>query len=66
MRDCTDELDGTDTTTLSTNSRNGRTKSKPAAHVEAWIYFDNDREGFAIKNAQELIRLLRGRGLKVA
>jgi uncharacterized protein YecE (DUF72 family) len=31
---------------------------------EVWIYFNNDREGFAIKNAQELIRLLsvtRGR-----
>ena len=22
---------------------------------EAWIYFDNDREGYAIKNAQQLI-----------
>jgi uncharacterized protein YecE (DUF72 family) len=32
---------------------------------EAWIYFDNDREGFAIKNAQELIRELRERGLQV-
>lgn len=25
---------------------------------EAWIYFNNDREGFAIKNARELRRLL--------
>ena len=32
---------------------------------EAWIYFDNDREGFAIKNAQELMRQLRERGLEV-
>jgi uncharacterized protein YecE (DUF72 family) len=33
---------------------------------EAWIYFDNDREGFAIKNAQELKRRLRERGHRVA
>ena len=26
---------------------------------EAWVYFDNDREGFAIRNAHELIRRLR-------
>jgi uncharacterized protein YecE (DUF72 family) len=32
---------------------------------EAWIYFDNDREGFAIRNAQELTRQLRARGLEV-
>jgi uncharacterized protein YecE (DUF72 family) len=32
---------------------------------EAWIYFDNDREGFAIKNAQQLAALLRKRGLEV-
>jgi len=32
---------------------------------EAWIYFDNDREGFAIKNAQKLVRQLRERGLEV-
>ena len=32
---------------------------------EAWIYFDNDRNAFAIKNAQELARLLRSRGLEV-
>jgi uncharacterized protein YecE (DUF72 family) len=25
---------------------------------EAWIYFNNDREGFAIKNARELRRML--------
>ena len=25
---------------------------------EAWIYFNNDREGFAIKNARELLRML--------
>jgi uncharacterized protein YecE (DUF72 family) len=29
---------------------------------EAWIYFDNDREGFAIKNARMLITLLKQRG----
>jgi uncharacterized protein YecE (DUF72 family) len=29
---------------------------------EAWIYFDNDRDAFAIKNAQELKRILRERG----
>lgn len=28
---------------------------------EAWIYFNNDREGFAIKNARELRRHLTGR-----
>jgi uncharacterized protein YecE (DUF72 family) len=27
---------------------------------EAWIYFNNDREGFAIKNARELRRMLCG------
>ncbi len=32
---------------------------------EAWIYFDNDREGFAIKNAQELIGQCRALGLEV-
>jgi uncharacterized protein YecE (DUF72 family) len=32
---------------------------------EAWIYFDNDREGFAIKNAQTLSRQLRERGHEV-
>jgi uncharacterized protein YecE (DUF72 family) len=30
---------------------------------EAWIYFDNDREGFAIKNARQLIGQLNKRGL---
>ncbi len=30
---------------------------------EAWIYFDNDREGFAIKNARQLIAQLNARGL---
>ncbi|HEY2103017.1 MAG TPA: DUF72 domain-containing protein [Chthoniobacterales bacterium] len=32
---------------------------------EAWIYFDNDREAFAIKNAQDLIRRCRKLGLEV-
>ena len=32
---------------------------------EAWIYFDNDREGFAIKNAQELSAQCRAAGLDV-
>jgi len=32
---------------------------------EAWIYFDNDREAYAIKNAQELMRQLRERGFEV-
>jgi uncharacterized protein YecE (DUF72 family) len=32
---------------------------------EAWIYFDNDREGFAIKNAQTLSGLLRERGHEI-
>jgi uncharacterized protein YecE (DUF72 family) len=32
---------------------------------EGWIYFDNDREGFAIKNAQALRELLCGRGHEV-
>lgn len=29
-----------------------------------WAYFNNDRDGFAIKNARELISLLRKTGLK--
>lgn len=33
---------------------------------EAWIYFDNDREGFAISNARELILQCRALGLDVA
>jgi uncharacterized protein YecE (DUF72 family) len=33
---------------------------------EAWIYFDNDREDFAIKNARELIRQLGERGHDIA
>ncbi|MGI9115342.1 MAG: DUF72 domain-containing protein [Chthoniobacterales bacterium] len=32
---------------------------------EAWIYFDNDREGFAIKNARELIKRLGDLKVKV-
>ena len=32
---------------------------------EAWIYFDNDRDAFAIKNARELADELRGRGVQV-
>ena len=27
---------------------------------EAWVYFDNDRNGYAVKNALQLRRLLRG------
>ncbi|MDQ6624391.1 MAG: DUF72 domain-containing protein [Verrucomicrobiota bacterium] len=33
---------------------------------EAWIYFDNDRDAFAIKNARSLIAKLRERGADVA
>jgi uncharacterized protein YecE (DUF72 family) len=40
-------------------------KIEESGAQEAWIYFDNDREGFAIKNAQELARLLRSRGHEV-
>jgi hypothetical protein len=32
---------------------------------DAWIYFDNDRDGFAIKNAQELRAQCRAIGLDV-
>jgi uncharacterized protein YecE (DUF72 family) len=32
---------------------------------EAWIYFDNDREGLAIKNARELIDRLKRAGIAV-
>ncbi len=32
---------------------------------QAWIYFDNDRDAFAIKNAHELGRQLRERGVAV-
>jgi uncharacterized protein YecE (DUF72 family) len=33
-------------------------KIRASGAREAWIYFNNDREGFAIKNARELIRQL--------
>ncbi len=33
---------------------------------EAWIYFDNDRDAFAIENARELIRQLRDLSVSVA
>ena len=33
---------------------------------EAWIYFDNDRDAFAIKNAKMLARALTARGAQVA
>jgi len=46
------------------NEWTGKIESSGAS--EAWIYFDNDREGFAIKNAQELRRRLRERGHEVA
>jgi uncharacterized protein YecE (DUF72 family) len=36
---------------------------RAAAPKRVWAYFNNDREGFAIKNAQTLIRLLRRRWL---
>jgi uncharacterized protein YecE (DUF72 family) len=36
------------------------TKIRTSGAREAWIYFNNDREGFAIKNARELRRLLTG------
>ncbi len=32
---------------------------------EAWIYFDNDRDAFAIRNARELTRRLRKMGIDV-
>ena len=32
---------------------------------EVWLYFDNDREGFVIKNAQELSAQRRAIGLDV-
>lgn len=38
---------------------------KTSDATEAWIYFNNDREGFAIKNAQELMRLLAGEQVRV-
>lgn len=34
--------------------------------AEAWIYFDNDRDAFAIKNARTLIELLRARGVAIS
>ena len=34
-----------------------------AAPKRIWAYFNNDREGYAIKNAQMLIRLLKRRCL---
>jgi uncharacterized protein YecE (DUF72 family) len=35
------------------------TRIKKAKAERAWIYFNNDREGFAIKNAKELMKVLR-------
>ncbi len=32
---------------------------------EAWVYFDNDRDAFAIKNAHKMIRLLQASGVHV-
>ena len=32
---------------------------------EAWVYFDNDRDAFAIKNAHEMIRRLGEAGVQV-
>ncbi|MBA3762825.1 MAG: DUF72 domain-containing protein, partial [Chthoniobacterales bacterium] len=40
-------------------------KIRDSGAREAWIYFDNDRDAFAIKNAHELIRCLRRMGLEV-
>jgi uncharacterized protein YecE (DUF72 family) len=40
-------------------------KIRDSGAREAWIYFDNDRDAFAIKNARELIRQLRAMGLEV-
>ena len=34
-------------------------KIKASGAKEAWIYFNNDRDGFAIKNAKTLRRMLR-------
>ena len=30
-----------------------------AERARVWAYFNNDRDGYAIKNARELLRLLR-------
>lgn len=35
-------------------------KIKTSGAKEAWVYFNNDRDGYAIKNAKALCRLLRG------
>jgi uncharacterized protein YecE (DUF72 family) len=29
-----------------------------------WSYFNNDRDGYAIKNARELLRQLRAAGIR--
>jgi uncharacterized protein YecE (DUF72 family) len=36
-------------------------KIRESGAREAWIYFNNDREGFAIKNAKQLRRMLTGK-----
>ena len=41
------------------------TKIQESGARQAWIYFDNDRDAFAIKNAQTLIRKLRRHGIDV-
>jgi uncharacterized protein YecE (DUF72 family) len=42
------------------------TKIRNSGAREVWIYFDNDRDAFAIKNAHELIFRLREMGLQVS
>jgi len=39
-------------------------KIRASGARETWIYFDNDREGFAIKNARALIQRLRALGVE--
>jgi uncharacterized protein YecE (DUF72 family) len=36
----------------------GRIRASGASRV--WAYFNNDRVGYAVKNARKLLRLLRG------
>jgi hypothetical protein len=57
---------GTDTIITMLNLRSGHARSHRAAQTKHGFYFDNDREGFAIKNARELIRQLRERGHDIA
>ena len=56
--DCTVQSAGTGMTIPTASCTIGPTKFEPAARRRAWIYFNNDYEGFAPKNALTMRGLL--------